>query len=154
ALAQWLALEADSPADAPWHAMLAAQIDATAKKLGRDPTTLPGRKPAAPAAASPQQPGPTQEDMAKAAAMTPEQRQAFIDSMVAGLAARLKDHPEDVDGWLRLATAEDKLGHADSALSAWREAAIRAPDRLDAQIAYVAAGAAKAESSVPSADFE
>jgi cytochrome c-type biogenesis protein CcmH len=155
ALAQWVALEAESPADAPWRAMLAAQIDATAKKLGRDPTTLPGRKPPppAPAAGAPSS-GPTAEDMAKAAAMTPEQRAAFIGSMVSGLAARLKDHPEDIDGWLRLADAYDKLGRPDDALAAWHEASSRAPDRLDAQIAYVAAGAVRAERGATPADFE
>jgi cytochrome c-type biogenesis protein CcmH len=148
ALAQWVALEAESPADAPWRPMLAAEIEATAKRLGRDPATLPGRKP-------PPMPGaPTADDMAKAAAMTPEQRTAFVDSMVSGLAARLKDHPEDIDGWLRLATAYDKLGRPDDALAAWHEASTRAPGRLDAQIAYAAAGAARAERGAPPADFE
>jgi cytochrome c-type biogenesis protein CcmH len=160
ALAQWVALEAESPADAPWRAMLAAQIDATARKLGRDPASLPGRKPPPPApeagapSSGPTAEGPTAEDMAKAAAMTPEQRAAFIGSMVSGLAARLKDHPEDIDGWLRLADAYDKLGRPDDALAAWHEASMRAPDRLDAQIAYAAAGAARAERGAAPADFE
>jgi cytochrome c-type biogenesis protein CcmH len=44
ALRQWVALEAQSPANAPWMAMLTAQIEAAAKQLGRDPATLPGRK--------------------------------------------------------------------------------------------------------------
>ena len=155
ALAQWVALEAESPADAPWRAMLAGQIDATARKLGRDPASLPGRKPPppAPAAGAPST-GPTAEDMAKAAAMTPEQRAAFIGSMVSGLAARLKDHPEDIDGWLRLADAYDKLGRPDDALAAWHEASTRAPGRLDAQIAYAAAGAVRAERGAAPADFE
>src|SRR5262249_30894904 len=118
ALAQWVALEADSPADAPWRGMLASEIHGTAQKLGRDPATLPGRKLApattpAPPAASGTQSGPTDQDIAKAAAMTPEQRAAFVDSMVSGLAAKLKDHPEDIDGWLRLANAYDKLGRPD-----------------------------------------
>ena len=155
ALAQWVALEAESPADAPWRAMLATQIDATAKKLGRDPASLPGRKPPPPAPAAGAPPsGPTAEDMAKAAAMTPEQRAAFIGSMVSGLAARLKDRPEDIDGWLRLADAYDKLGRPDDALAAWHEASTRAPARLDAQIAYVAAGAVRAEHGAAPADFE
>ena len=86
--------------------------------------------------------------------MTPEQRAAFIDSMVKGLADRQKAHPEDIDGWLRLANAYDKLGRADDAFTAWHEAATRAPDRLDAQIAYAAAGAVRAERGAPPADFE
>jgi cytochrome c-type biogenesis protein CcmH len=155
ALAQWVALEAESPADAPWRPMLAAQIDATAKKLGRDPASLPGRKPPPPPpAAGAPSPGPTAEDMARAAAMTPEQRAAFIGSMVSDLAARLKDHPEDIDGWLRLADAYDKLGRPDDALAAWHEASTRAPGRLDAQIAYAAAGAVRAERGAAPADFE
>ena len=66
ALAQWVALESDSPADAPWRPMVAAEIEETAKKLGRDPAKLPGRKPAPPAprrrrrngAAAPDEPAP------------------------------------------------------------------------------------------------
>lgn len=151
ALAQWVALEADSPADAPWRAMLASEIEITARKLGRDPATLPGRKPPlSPSSAA----GPTEEDIAKAAAMTPAQRATFIDGMVAGLAQRLKDHPEDVDGWLRLADAEDKLGRPEEALTAWREASTRAPDRLDAQLAFAAAGTVRAERGQAPADFE
>ena len=151
ALAQWVALEADSPADAPWRAMLAAAIDSTARKLGRDPARLPGRKAAAANAAAP---GPTADDMARVASMTPQERAAFIDGMVGRLAAKLKDHPEDVDGWLRLANAYGKLGRADDALAAWREAAVRAPNRLDTQIGYAAAAALRAEKGNPPADFE
>ena len=159
ALDAWVALESDSAADAPWRPMVTAEIEETAKKLGRDPAKLPGRKPApavpaATAAGNGAVPGPSPEDMAKAAAMTPEQRAAFIDSMVKGLADRQKAHPEDIDGWLRLANAYDKLGRADDAFTAWREAATRAPDRLDTQIAYAAAGAVRAERGAPPSDFE
>jgi cytochrome c-type biogenesis protein CcmH len=159
ALAQWVALESESAADAPWRPMVAAEIEETAKKLGRDPAKLPGRKPAlaAPAATATGNgtaPGPSAEDKAQAAAMSPEQRAAYIDGMVKGLADRQKAHPEDIDGWLRLANAYDKLGRADDAFTAWREAATRAPDRLDTQIAYAAAGAVRAERGAPPADFE
>jgi len=148
ALGKWLALEADTPADAPWRVMVSAAVDSTARKLGRDPATLAGRGPA------PSLPGPTSEDMAKANAMTPEQRAAFIDNMVAGLAQRLHDDPADIDGWLRLANAYDKLGRGDEALQAWHEAATRAPGRLDAQLAYAGAAAPRAERGAPPADFE
>jgi cytochrome c-type biogenesis protein CcmH len=155
ALTQWVALEADSPADAPWRDTLAAQIESTAKQLGRDPATLPGRNPA-PAAPPPSAgsgAGPTPEDMTKAANMTPEQRAAFIDSMVSGLASRLKTQPDDIDGWLRLANAYDKLGRAEEASAAWREAANRGPDRLDAQLAYASAMAPIADQGPLPADF-
>ncbi len=152
ALDAWLALERDSPGDAPWRPTLAAAIDEAARKLGRDPAKLPGRKPVPAAGAA--APGPSAEDMARAANMTPEQRAAFVDSMVSGLASRLQRNPDDPDGWLRLADAYDKLGRSDDALGAWHEAAVRAPERLDAQLAYAAAGAARAERGAPPADFE
>jgi cytochrome c-type biogenesis protein CcmH len=153
ALVQWVAIEAQSPADAPWRPMVAAQIEAAAKKLGRDPATLPGRQAASAPPGPASQAGPSAADMAKAAAMTPEQRAAFIDSMVAGLAARLHDHPEDVDGWLRLASAYDKLGRVEAARGAWREAASRAPDRLEAQLGYAASAVPLADKGDPPADF-
>jgi cytochrome c-type biogenesis protein CcmH len=154
ALEQWVALEADTPADAPWRATLEDQINAAAKQLGRDPATLPGRAAQPPAAATTgPASGPTAEDMAKAAAMTDEQRAAFIDSMVSGLADRLKAQPSDVDGWLKLANAYDQLGRAADAKAAWREAATRAPDRLDAQIGYASALAPLAEQAPLPEDF-
>jgi cytochrome c-type biogenesis protein CcmH len=150
ALTQWVALEADSPPDAPWRDMLTGQIEAAAKQLGRDPATLPGRNPAPAASGST---GPTPEDVANAANMTAEQRAAFIDSMVSDLASRLRAQPGDVDGWLKLANAYDQLGRADDARAAWREAANRAPDRLDAQLAYAGAVAPVADRGPLPADF-
>src|SRR5581483_5774395 len=44
ALTDWLALENDIPADLPWKADLAANIDRVARHLGKDPSKLPGRK--------------------------------------------------------------------------------------------------------------
>ena len=149
ALGQWVALEADSPADAPWRPLLTSQIDDAARRLGRDPATLPGRNSAPPAAGG----GPTPEDMANAANMTEEQRAAFIDAMVLGLAARLKAQPNDVEGWLKLANAYDKLGRPGDARAAWREAANRAPERLDAQLAYVGAVAPIADTGPLPPDF-
>ncbi len=150
ALKQWVALEADTPADAPWRPVLESQIDATAKQLGHDPATLPGRAPQPPVAAAN---GPTDQDIANAANMTGEQRAAFINSMVAGLADRLKAEPGDVDGWMKLGNAYQQLGRHDDARAAWREAANRAPDRLDAQLAYASALAVLAEQTPLPADF-
>jgi cytochrome c-type biogenesis protein CcmH len=66
--------------------------------------------------------GPDAADIAAAADMTQEGRQDFIQSMVIRLADRLKQEPEDVDGWLRLARAQSVLGNTDAALSALRSA--------------------------------
>ncbi len=48
-------------------------------------------------------------------ALTPEQRAAQINGMIDGLAARLKDEPDDLQGWLRLIRARTVQGKIDQA---------------------------------------
>ncbi len=132
ALTDWLALERDLPADAPLRAMVADNIDKAARQLGKDPAKLPGRIAAAGAGGA----GPTVDELAAAAQMSPEERQAFIESMVERLAAKMKDDPENLDGWIRLAHAYGVLQRRDEARAAWAEAAKRAPSRLDVQLDY------------------
>ena len=96
ALTDWVALEADSPADAPWRQSLSENIDKAARQLGKDPANLPGREPghtgnaAGTSSASPQggssetsadtgsNPGPSADDMQQASQLSPDQRAAFI----------------------------------------------------------------------------
>jgi cytochrome c-type biogenesis protein CcmH len=60
--------------------------------------------------------------------MSPEARAAMIRGMVARLAARLERHPDDPDGWARLAHAYDVLGEPERAQEARaRAAAVAAP---------------------------
>jgi len=66
--------------------------------------------------------GPSAEDMQAAQDMTPEERMDFVRSMVEGLAARLQDEPEDLDGWLQLGRAYTVLGQSDDALAAYEAA--------------------------------
>ena len=116
ALAVWQALARDSPADAPWRPLLEQQIAALSAELGQ---------PAAPA------PGPSQEDVAAAAEMTPEERNAFIASMVERLADRLEETPDDLAGWVRLARAYGVLGEQAQGLAALDRAvalAVELPD--------------------------
>jgi cytochrome c-type biogenesis protein CcmH len=131
ALELWVKLEADSPPGAPWLGTVAARIEQTAKALGRDPATLPGRKLAAAAPT-----GPTAEDMAAAAEMSPDERAAFIRGMVDRLAQRLEQRPDDVEGWVMLANSHATLGDPRAARDAWAKAAALAPDRLDVQQRY------------------
>lgn len=49
--------------------------------------------------------GPTAEQVEAAGEMTESQRQEMIKSMVEGLAARLKDDPQDQSGWIKLIRA-------------------------------------------------
>lgn len=81
------ALKARSPADAPW--------------LGQVETLLASLAPRAPEISA--------DGMAAVAALSPQERQAFIRSMIDRLAARLADDPTDTDGWLRLARARFEL---------------------------------------------
>ena len=67
-------------------------------------------------------PGPTQEQVAAAQDLPAGDQAAMIDSMVSRLAARLKDEPEDVEGWLRLIRSYAVLGRLDSAAEAGRAA--------------------------------
>ena len=115
ALDAWLELAATTPSDAGWRPLLRQQIASAAEQLGLSMAEL-------------QIPEGTQSrsDLPAAAAgvedMSPEERQAFVRSMVEGLAARLKENPDDIDGWLRLVQARLVVGEMDQALEALREA--------------------------------
>ena len=50
--------------------------------------------------------------------LSPQQRDDMVRGMVARLSARLKDNPDDLDGWRRLARAYQVLGDADKAREA------------------------------------
>lgn len=65
------------------------------------------------------QPGPTQEDMAAAQQMTPEQRKEMIRGMVDRLSERLKTDSSDFEGWLRLVRAYAVMGDKEKAREAF-----------------------------------
>ncbi|MSP88683.1 MAG: c-type cytochrome biogenesis protein CcmI [Alphaproteobacteria bacterium] len=140
-LADWRALDADSPADAPWLTTLRERIAEATRMLNLDLARLPplARAPQAPAmsppVASAPPRGPSQADMQAAQGMAPQDRNAMIRGMVEGLAQRLEENPNDRDGWLRLARAWTVLGEAHKARVAEARAAgltAPAPERVDA----------------------
>ncbi len=120
ALDGWVALARDSPRDAPWLPVLRARIEEVAGTLGVD---VAGLLPEAPAVA----PGPTGDDIEAAGDMSAEDRQEMIRSMVARLAARLEDEPDDLEGWMRLGRSYGVLGEAAPARDAFARAAALAP---------------------------
>ncbi|HEX7968515.1 MAG TPA: c-type cytochrome biogenesis protein CcmI [Stellaceae bacterium] len=128
AIDAWQKLATDQGADSKLRAELEARIADTAKAAG-----LPVPELAAPAG------GPGIDDMAKAAQMTPEQRQQMIGGMVEGLAAKLKSNPDDLAGWMRLARAYAVLNERDKAADAYERAAKLKPD--DPQILLAEADA-------------
>jgi cytochrome c-type biogenesis protein CcmH len=56
--------------------------------------------------------------------------------MVARLAARLEDAPDDLEGWQRLGRAYSVLGEPAKAADAWSRAAQLAPADVDVLVAY------------------
>lgn len=127
AIARWRALEAKSPADAPWLPLLRTEIARVARTAGIE---LPPA--AAPAPATPSMPQPSREQQEAMAAMSPAERQQAIRSMVEGLAARLEQNPQDRAGWLRLANAWKVLGDNPKAADAYARADVLGP--VDARI--------------------
>lgn len=128
ALADWIGLLNEAPADAPWAPDLRGFVERIAKEDGID---LAGRLKPAPAAALPGMPaaampaaparGPSQDEVKAAMAMPEGDRQAMVRGMVDGLAARLQSSPRDADGWVRLMRARMVLGEPAAATAALKQ---------------------------------
>ena len=80
--------------------------------------------------------GPTAEQVRDAQNMSAEDRQQMIEGMVAGLAAKLKENPSDLQGWVRLARSYNVLGQPMKARNAMSRAAKVAPENVDVLALY------------------
>ena len=69
---------------------------------------------------------PSEDELAAVERMDPEARQDMIEGMVASLDARLRENPDDVEGWRRLLRSYVVLGMTNEA----EEALARARDAL------------------------
>lgn len=135
ALQDWVDLIALSADDAPWMETLTGQVTGIAGEMGIDPATVKpsGRAlalsltrglgtsraaPALPQSSMPTAPGPSAEDVKAAQQMSADDRQKMIRTMVQRLADRLKDNPDDLAGWQRLARAYKVLGDAEKSKQA------------------------------------
>lgn len=129
AIDDWLALLADSPADAPWVPDLRRTIEQVGKINRIDVADrLASAAPAAPRAdptATAAIPGPTREQMQAAAALPKGAQDQMIAGMVDGLEAKLRDNPANVDGWIMLMRSRMTLGDSARAAAA-RDAALAA----------------------------
>ncbi len=119
----WLALEADSPPDAPWLPVLRQRIEATAQTHDLDLAALAPLRPLAQASESNPEPGPSAEQMAAAQSMSSDDQLTMIRGMVGQLAGRLEEEPDDIEGWLRLVRSYLVLGEAEKAEKALRRSA-------------------------------
>jgi cytochrome c-type biogenesis protein CcmH len=68
--------------------------------------------------------GPSQDEVDAAAQMSGEDRVAMIETMVAGLAERLKTNPDNMSDWQKLIRSYLVLGKKDEALKALENAGI------------------------------
>lgn len=130
----WLALAIDSEPDAPWLPRLTARLEELGAELGKDVAAelrdVPaGRTDGGPVPAR----GPAREDVEAAAGMSAGDRAEMIRGMVARLAERLEENPEDVQGWIMLARSYRVLDQPEKAREALRRAraAARAADYVD-----------------------
>ena len=88
AVAGWREVAADAPELSPWGQ---AALNAIAALQAGSRQT-----------AGPRRPGPDAEDLEAASRMSPEDRAAMIETMVAGLALKLEENPLDREGWRKL----------------------------------------------------
>ncbi|MCQ1569618.1 c-type cytochrome biogenesis protein CcmI [Neorhizobium galegae] len=110
ARAQFETIAKGSPADAPWMQLVNQHIVKNGGTIatGQDTAQAPGNPSQAPG-------NPSQADVAAAANMSQGDRQAMIRGMVESLAERLKQDPNNLEGWVRLVRSYSVLGDKSSA---------------------------------------
>ena len=80
--------------------------------------------------------GPTASEIENARSMSPEDRSAMILDMVERLAERLKNTPDDLEGWLRLARSWKVLQKYKKAVKAYERVVTLAPENAIFQGEY------------------
>ena len=121
AIEDWRALLAKSEGEVPWRKMVEKRIAVDEAHLAGKPVAETDEAP--PATAGPAgQGGPSAGDIAAAQSMSPAQRQAMIEKMVQGLAARLDQEGHDLPGWLKLVRAYSVLDRKEDAAKALAKA--------------------------------
>lgn len=112
------ALLVNAPKNTPYSAQLKDKMALAVEKLGVAPK--PQKRPPLSS--------PTPEQITTASDMSAEDRNAFINSMVNNLAAKLEENPEDLQGWLQLGKSYGVLGQWQKATQAYQRAIGLAPE--------------------------
>ncbi len=84
--------------------------------------------------------GPDADQIAAVTALSQEEQDDMIDGMVAGLAAKLEENPDNLDGWIMLVRSYANLGRLDKARAAYASA-MDHYDGNDSVLAELRAGA-------------
>ena len=108
----WRPLAEDSSPAAPWVSSIRQRIGMVADLAGI-PYELPATS------------GPTSGEVAASEEMSPEDRQAMIEGMVAQLSDRLASEGGDVEDWERLIRSLTVLARLDEAQTIYDEAKVR-----------------------------
>jgi cytochrome c-type biogenesis protein CcmH len=103
AMAGWQAMLAGLPAGSPWSAVVEQALAEGNRRLAAESGT--GN-------------GPTQDQIDAASTMSTEDRGAMIEGMVASLDEKLRQNPNDLEGWTRLVRSYQVLGQPDAARDA------------------------------------
>ncbi|RWP17440.1 c-type cytochrome biogenesis protein CcmI [Mesorhizobium sp.] len=103
ATAGWQKMLAALPQDSPWRGAVAQALAETARRSVA--SGVPAK-------------GPNAGDVDAASSMSPQDREAMINTMVAGLDEKLRQNPRDVEGWMQLIRSYVVLGKADQARDA------------------------------------
>ncbi|MBZ4022846.1 c-type cytochrome biogenesis protein CcmI [Rhodobacter sp. TJ_12] len=114
------ALRVSAPED-PWVPIIVQNIDALAWLAGEDDYTAPMPVPR----------GPSAEDLAAAADMSPADRAQMVRGMVAALNARMANEGGTIDDWEKLISSLRLLGEAERAEAIAGEAREKFANRPD-----------------------
>ncbi len=106
AISDWESLAADVSPESPWKFAALSAIRGVRENLKQTETA--------------EDRGPDADDIAKAQEMSADDRGAMIESMVAGLAARLEENPKDREGWQKLIRSYVVLGKQQDARAAYQ----------------------------------
>ncbi len=113
AISTWIEMVNTAPAGADWVDGLRQRVFEKANQAGID---IDGRIVAASNIGQTASRGPTTAQVMAAMEKPANDRQAMIEGMVANLAARLKENPDDSDGWIRLIRSKTVLGRQGEAV--------------------------------------
>lgn len=137
AIADWLALLAETPRGAAWEGGLRQTIEDVGRRHNipvgpriaavRQPELTPAQLPVAARAI----PGPSRQDMQAAAALPKGQQDMMVNSMVDGLEARLQANPQQPDRWIMLMRSRMTLGESAKAARALAAAIAANPSQAE-----------------------
>lgn len=105
AIKAWETMGDELPEGSPWKEPVAQALVEAKNRIAATESKEPAT-------------GPTQAEMDAAASMSSGDRKAMIETMVAGLDQKLRENPQDTDGWMRLVRSYVVLGKTQEARSA------------------------------------